>query len=123
MDKGDRSAQNLEDQVKTSEEESLIAEDVKTLHNLGYAQELLRRMSGFSNFAVSFSIICILSGGRLQQRWWCFDWSGMAPELRFLTPCCLGNGTAGFGFPYRRGAVSLGFNSRWQRLGLGDSMV
>lgn len=63
MDKGDRSAQNLEDQVKTSQEESLIAEDVKTLHNLGYAQELLRRMSGFSNFAVSFSIICILSGG------------------------------------------------------------
>ncbi len=44
-------------------EESLIREDVKTLHNLGYAQELLRQMSGFSNFAVSFSIICILSGG------------------------------------------------------------
>ncbi|MCX6045601.1 MAG: amino acid permease [Chloroflexi bacterium] len=30
---------------------------------MGYAQELSRRMSGFSNFAVSFSIICILSGG------------------------------------------------------------
>ena len=30
---------------------------------MGYAQELARRMSGFSNFAVSFSIICILSGG------------------------------------------------------------
>lgn len=44
-------------------EEQLISEDVRTLHNLGYAQELLRRMSGFSNFAVSFSIICILSGG------------------------------------------------------------
>jgi len=29
---------------------------------MGYAQELERRMSGFSNFAVSFSIICILSG-------------------------------------------------------------
>src|SRR4030095_6833254 len=37
--------------------------DKKVLHNLGYAQELSRRMSGFSNFAVSFSIICILSGG------------------------------------------------------------
>jgi amino acid transporter len=38
-------------------------EDVKTLHSMGYAQELARRMRGFSNFAISFSIICILSGG------------------------------------------------------------
>jgi amino acid permease (GABA permease) len=36
--------------------------DVKQLHELGYAQELLRKMSGFSNFAVSFTIISILSG-------------------------------------------------------------
>ncbi|KQS97845.1 MULTISPECIES: amino acid permease [unclassified Rhizobium] len=38
-------------------------EDLKVLHSMGYAQELERRMSSFSNFAVSFSIICILSGG------------------------------------------------------------
>lgn len=38
-------------------------EDVKLLHRLGYAQELARRMSGFSSFAISFSIICILAGG------------------------------------------------------------
>jgi amino acid transporter len=44
-------------------EVAIIAEDVETLHSLGYAQELLRRMSGFSNFAISFSIICILAGG------------------------------------------------------------
>jgi amino acid transporter len=37
--------------------------DVTELHSLGYAQELLRRMSGFSNFAISFAIICILAGG------------------------------------------------------------
>ena len=37
-------------------------EDEKRLHELGYAQELARRMSGFSNFAVSFTIISILSG-------------------------------------------------------------
>ncbi|WP_118184717.1 amino acid permease [Paraburkholderia phosphatilytica] len=37
--------------------------DVGLLHKMGYAQELSRRMSGFSNFAVSFSVICILSGG------------------------------------------------------------
>jgi len=37
--------------------------DKQVLHKLGYAQELSRRMSGFSNFAISFSIICILAGG------------------------------------------------------------
>ena len=36
--------------------------DVERLHELGYAQELKRGMSGFSNFAVSFTIISILSG-------------------------------------------------------------
>lgn len=62
MDKGDRAPQEAEGK-KMSQQKSLIAEDVNTLHSFGYAQELLRRMSGFSNFAVSFSIICILSGG------------------------------------------------------------
>ncbi len=38
-------------------------EDKKLLHGMGYAQELSRSMSRFSNFAISFSIICILSGG------------------------------------------------------------
>jgi len=37
--------------------------DVALLKSLGYSQELERRMSGFSNFAISFSIICILAGG------------------------------------------------------------
>ena len=36
--------------------------DRRMLHGLGYAQELSRRMSGFSNFAISFTIISILSG-------------------------------------------------------------
>ena len=45
------------DQVATAHDS-----DVETLHRLGYAQELRRRMSGFSNFAVSFTIISILSG-------------------------------------------------------------
>src|SRR4051794_41301980 len=43
--------------------EAALSEDVKLLRSMGYAQELLRRMSGFSNFAISFSIICILAGG------------------------------------------------------------
>src|SRR6516164_4712850 len=39
-----------------------MTEDEQRLHEMGYAQELRRRMSGFSNFAVSFTIISILSG-------------------------------------------------------------
>jgi amino acid transporter len=39
------------------------SDDARLLGSLGYAQELRRRMSGFSNFAISFSIICILAGG------------------------------------------------------------
>ena len=37
-------------------------EDKKALHHFGYAQQLLRDMGGFSNFAISFSIISILTG-------------------------------------------------------------
>ena len=38
-------------------------DDEHLLRQLGYKQELARRMSGFSNFAISLSIICILAGG------------------------------------------------------------
>jgi amino acid transporter len=38
-------------------------DDEELLRRLGYRQELARRLSGFSNFAISFSIICILAGG------------------------------------------------------------
>ena len=44
-------------------EQQILAADTATLHKMGYAQELSRRMNGFSNFAVAFSIICILAGG------------------------------------------------------------
>jgi amino acid transporter len=40
-----------------------VDEDRDHLHSLGYAQELHRGMSTFSNFAISFSIISILAGG------------------------------------------------------------
>jgi amino acid transporter len=36
--------------------------DEEKLHEMGYAQELSRRMSRFNNFAISFTIISILSG-------------------------------------------------------------
>lgn len=40
-----------------------MSEDEKVLHGMGYAQELSRRMGPFQSFAISFSIICIISGG------------------------------------------------------------
>src|SRR5713226_5134588 len=43
-------------------EDDVVQRDKEQLHGLGYAQELSRRMGGFSNFAVSFTIISILSG-------------------------------------------------------------
>ncbi len=47
------------DEPTTAEQTEL--DDVRRLHQLGYAQELRRRMSRFSNFAVSFSIISVLT--------------------------------------------------------------
>lgn len=40
----------------------LLNEDERQLAQLGYSQELDRSWSGFSNFAISFSIISILAG-------------------------------------------------------------
>src|SRR5881392_3242559 len=37
-------------------------DDESILHRLGYAQVLYREMGGFSNFAISFTIISILAG-------------------------------------------------------------
>ena len=52
-----------QNKVKTRDEQ--IEADVQELHRMGYAQKLLREMGGFSNFAISFSIISILTGAML----------------------------------------------------------
>jgi amino acid transporter len=39
-----------------------MTEDVRRLHELGYKQELARAWSGFTNFAISFTIISVLAG-------------------------------------------------------------
>lgn len=49
--------------VNEDSERKIVSEDEKTLLRLGYTQELARRMDGFSNYAISLSIICILAGG------------------------------------------------------------
>src|SRR5207302_8869922 len=37
--------------------------DSALLHQMAYAQQLFRNMGGFSNFAISFTIISVLTGG------------------------------------------------------------
>ena len=65
-------------QPRTREEQ--IAQDVKDLHGLGYAQELYRTMGGFSNFAISFSIISILTGAVILYDYG-LAWAGTAAVL------------------------------------------
>src|SRR5258706_3380423 len=48
--------------VDTPGSSAIHKSDTERLHELGYAQELGRKMQGFSNMAVSFSIISILAG-------------------------------------------------------------
>jgi amino acid transporter len=52
-----------------------VDDDESTLHRLGYAQVLYREMGGFSNFAISFTIISILAGC-LTSYYIGFQWGG-----------------------------------------------
>ena len=45
--------------------EEIVRQDILDLERLGYAQQLFREMGGFSNFAISFSIISVLTGAVL----------------------------------------------------------
>jgi amino acid transporter len=49
--------------VSDSIGQTTVDQDRADLNQLGYAQELRRKMGWFSNFAISFSIISILAGG------------------------------------------------------------
>ena len=69
---------------KPSSKDELIAHDMKRLHGMGYAQELFRAMGGFSNFAISFTIISILSG---------------CVTLFYLVPTTVGYPAASIGWP------------------------
>jgi amino acid transporter len=51
-----------EKEIAVPEGHELLDDDEKHLASLGYTQELNRSWSGFSNFAISFSIISILAG-------------------------------------------------------------
>ena len=60
--------------------DDVIQQDVADLHKLGYAQELFRSMGGFSNFAISFSIISILTGAVILYDYG-LAWSGTAAVM------------------------------------------
>jgi amino acid transporter len=60
--------------------EQQLQEDIKDLHGLGYAQELFRTMGGFSNFAISFSIISILTGAVILYDYG-LAWAGTAAVM------------------------------------------
>ena len=64
-------------------------EDKKVLHSMGYAQELARRMSAFSNFAISFSIICILSGGINSFAQATGSVGGAGAGIGWIVGCCV----------------------------------
>lgn len=64
----------------TQSREDVIKQDVRDLHRLGYAQELFRSMGGFSNFAISFSIISILTGAVILYDYG-LAWAGTAASL------------------------------------------
>src|SRR6266700_7204067 len=74
---------HLASSQRTTKDE-LIEQDIKRLHGLGYAQELFRSMGGFSNFAISFTIISILSG---------------CVTLFYLVPTTSGFAAASIGWP------------------------
>src|SRR5580658_5782701 len=47
---------------RMSDQSRTLSSDEERLATLGYKQELNRGWSGFSNFAISLTIICVLSG-------------------------------------------------------------
>jgi amino acid transporter len=66
--------------TQATSRDDVIKQDVADLHKLGYAQELFRSMGGFSNFAISFSIISILTGAVILYDYG-LAWAGTAAVL------------------------------------------
>jgi amino acid transporter len=66
--------------TQASKRDDAIQQDIADLHKLGYAQELFRSMGGFSNFAISFSIISILTGAVILYDYG-LAWAGTAAVM------------------------------------------
>ena len=103
--------------------------DAEQLKRLGYAQELRRRMGAFSNFAISFSTICILAGGITSLQLGVCAVGGAAAGIvwpvgvvfSLIVALCMAEVASAF--PDRRRALSLERDPRRQGLGLGDRLV
>ena len=109
--------------------EEVLQKDREDLHKLGYAQELYRSMGGFSNFAISFSIISILTGAVILYDYG-LAWAGTAavahrlaarhglrPADRRL------DGRDRLRLPDGRRPVLLGVEDEEQELGLVDRLA
>ncbi len=100
------------------------SEDERTLHKLGYAQELFRAMGGFQNFAISFTIISILAGC-LTSYYIAFGQGGpdrgdvgLAPRRPDEHDRRARDGRDRVGLPDRRRPLLLGLQARLARLGV-----
>jgi hypothetical protein len=107
---------------------SFPEQDRADLGRFGYAQELFRGMGGFSNFAISFSIISIPTGavtlfgyglemgGPLEMT---LGW----PLATVFTCGGRQHGRALFGLSHRRRHLPLGRRPGRQRLGLAGGLA
>ena len=104
-------------------------DDDADLVRLGYAPELSRGMGAFSNFALSFSIICILAGGVTSFHLGYCGVGGAAIGLGWPLGCLFragggdDDGPGRLGVPDGRRAVPLGGDPRRPGLGLGRRLA
>ncbi len=103
--------------------------DEERLAELGYKQELHRGWSGFTNFAISFTIISVLAGSfhglpvRMAERRPDRRLDRMAGPLRLRAHGRLLDGRADLQVPDRGRALLVGARPRRQGLELDDRLV
>jgi hypothetical protein len=104
---------------------TLPSDDQKHAASLGYKQELNRGWSGFSNFAISLTIICILSGyfswTGVERRWTNRDLDWLAGDQPPRPPRWAVDGGTRLEVPDRGRHVPLGVQPggvRWTRFTL-----
>ena len=112
-------------EMKSKSREEIIQQDMRDLHKLGYAQQLFREMGGFSNFAISFSIISILTGAILLFGYGLgfagpiintYGW----PIVSFFVLCVAASmAELASSLPHGRRLVFLGASLRRSQVGLG----
>ena len=105
------------------------SDDVRRLHEMGYSQELARRLGTFSNFALSFSIICILAGGVTSFHLGFCSVGGASIGLGwplvvlFALAVAATMGQLASAFPTAGGLYHWAVTSGWPRVGLGHRLA